>query len=500
MSLEYLLLVLLLVSMAYLFLTAKIPVDLTAILGLVILTLAGYVTPQEAFSGFSSPAVVTMTSTFFLGAALTMTGVADSLSEYLHRIAGKREGTTVVAIMLVGAAFSSVMSNVAAVALLLPVAVSLASKNSIAPSRLLMPLSFAVVLGGMTTMIGTAPNILVADIMRDNHLVPFEFLDYTPFGLVLVLIGVILMVTIGRKLLPDREVGVSAAKSRDELVNSYQLAERVLSLRVPESSPLDGQTLGDTHLGELLGVEIISISRGTKRVSMPRASTVLKNGDLLIARGRLRSDLQFSSGSKIDLKHLGSLIVSDQHQHFKFAEGDLGLVEAILSPRSSLINRTMRDLKFRERYGAQVLALWREGRPYRSELAEFELKIGDALLLQGPTEQLQIMAQDSDFVILSDFVPKARRLSRAPFALAGLLIMVALAVLRLQPTHVAAAVGAIFVVATGALTMEEAYREVEWRMVFLVSALLPIGLAVEHTNMAGAVAGHLVQSVGIFGP
>ncbi len=284
MTLQIAALFALLAGMVYLFLTEKLPVDLTAFLGLVVLVFAGYVTPSEAFQGFSSPAVITMLSVFILGAALLETGVADVIAAKLHKLVGDSEIRLIVTLMVVAGVLSAFMNNIAATAVLMPAVATLAPRAGIPPSRLFMPLAFGAILGGTTTLVGTPPNILAAQLLSDRGLEPFTLFDFTPVGAAIMALGVVYMLTLGRKLLPTREKAGMTTRQSDDLMQVYQLEKRIFSLQLPEDSPLDGRTLAETRLGNLLGLKVVSIQRGGKRFE-PEGATELRGGDILIVDG-----------------------------------------------------------------------------------------------------------------------------------------------------------------------------------------------------------------------
>jgi len=290
MTLEIAFLFLVLIVMVYLFLSEKIPVDLTAFLGLGLLILTGYVTADQAFTGFASSAVITMLGVFILGAALLQTGVADSVGSRVHAWVGSRELSLIVVIMLVAGVLSSFMNNIAAVAVLMPAVASIARRAKLSPSRLFMPLSFGAILGGTMTLVGTPPNILVGALLAEYGLEPFGLFDFTPVGAVLLLCGVVYMVTLGRRFLPVRETGPKISESRD-LAEVYQVSGGLFSIRIPEHSGLDGLTLSEAQLGETLGIQVLAITRQGEKQLAPEKNAILRSGDVLLAEGQL-SDLR----------------------------------------------------------------------------------------------------------------------------------------------------------------------------------------------------------------
>ncbi len=670
MNLEIGFLLAILATMVFLFLTEKLPVELTAFAGLALLALTGYVEPEEAFTGFSSPAVITMLSVFFVSAALLHTGVADAAARGIHRLVGPREMLLVVFLMLVAGILSAFMNNVAATAVMMPAVAALAREANIAPSRLYMPLAFGAILGGTTTLVGTPPNLLTAQVMSERGVEPFALFDFTPFGVTLLVAGILYMLTIGRWLLPDRGLSTTAT-TRGDLTQIYRLRERLFSIKVPEGSPLDRTTLRDARLGTALRVNVVAVVRaGTKQLA-PSPDFEIRADDTLLVEGKFSDvkhlvgvqGLELKTSRKANLREAsgiftgvvirilsgspevdqtvqamrvrdrwgvlvaavwrdgevvhdrpgglplraddemllvgpreqieevaaspqtsvveigpsavgrlegvafelavseGSAMVGSTLRESRIGElvgltvigvlrdgklltvgpedvlevgdrllvtgeasriaslievGEIELdaeapeaeiesesvlvVEAVIAPRSAIAGRTLKELNFRERYNLQVLAVWREGEPIHEGLPDLRLRIGDALLLQGPTAKIQLLAPDPDFLVLTPGLQELRRSSKAPFALAGLGIMVFLVAAGYFPIQVAAFVAAVFVVLTGALTMPEAYRAIEWRAIFLVAAVLPVGVAMERSGAAAMMADGVVSTAGQFGP
>ena len=671
MTIEIAFLFALLVAMVYLFMTERLPVDLTAFLGLVILVFGGYLTPNEAFAGFSSPAVITMLSVFMIGAALLVTGVADMIGGRVYEVVGNSETRLIAVLMLVAGVLSAFMNNIAATAVLMPAVASIAKRARLAPSRLFMPLAFGAILGGTTTLIGTPPNILAAQLLSERGLEPFSLFDFTPVGLAILGVGILFMLTVGRRLLPAREDRGHTRPGSGDLRQVYQLQERLFSIRLPADSPLDGQSLAATRLGNTLGIKVLAILRnGSKRLA-PEGDAILRGRDVLFVHGELdelqrllylqrlevrettadqvpapmrgvggvrfqlpddsklmgrslrelafrqryglvviavrragllyrthlaeevleKADELLALGKQENLEKLTSdpdfevlelgfeairdlgdqlfaikipadsplagttiarcrlseltgltiaglvrgtetrlairpgevlqagdrlLVAAEPEMIFNLvelgdvelepesAEGhleseDVGMVEVAVAPRSSVAGRTFAQLDFRGRYGLLALALWREGKPVHMDLTREALRFGDALLLHGPRESIRRLAADPDFVVLSEADQAPRRTKKAKYAFGGLLVMIVLVVGGFQPIHVAAFTAASLVVLAGALTMQEAYRAIEWRAIFLVAAVLPVGVAMERTGAAALLASGITTVAGPLG-
>lgn len=671
MTVEISFLYALLVGMVYLFVTEKLPVELTAFTGLLILVAGGYVGTDEAFSGFSSPAVITMFSIFFISTGLRQTGVAEVVGRRISGLARGSEARLIVLIMLSAAALSAFMFNVAAVAVMMPAVAAMARHAGLSPSRLFMPLAFGAILGGTTTVVGTPPNILMAEEIDAAGLAVPGLFGFAPIGLVLLGVGVVYMVTWGRRKSVDRLLPASS-DDQNRLARTYSLQERMTTIQVPKSSRLDGRSIGDSKLGTALDVQVLAHRRGRRQILAPGKDVELQGEDKLlvdgsaedlvhrlsmqgivveqlpseqldeivkevggalvrlpkgsgligrtlrqlhfrdrfglqvvgIRRGRrvirqhlarchLRSDdgilvlgpvrlldeLDSQSGLVIadrlslrgalgercfvlrippssqlsgvdlrqsrlgelagvtvvgkargrtlrlgisehetlgpedrllisgdpdklrDLLDVGEFHVVGQEPEAEIESPDVRLAEAVVAPRSSVAGSSLRNLHFRDRYGLQVLSVGRNGGVLRRDLAEIELRFGDSLLLQGPTERIDELTDDADFLLLTeleDHVPP--RPGKAPAALAALALMVTLVVGGLAPIHLAAFVGAVAAVLLGALSMEEAYRSVEWRALFLVAAILPVGTAMQSSGAADLVAGGVAGLAAGHGP
>ncbi len=676
MTLEIAFLLVVLAAMVVLFLTERLPIDLTAFLGLTLLVFTRYIDYDEAFTGFASSAVITMLSIFIVSAGLMQTGVADVVGGAIHRFVGGREAPLIVAVMLVAGVLSMFMNNIAATAVLLPAVASLARRSRLPPSRLFMPLAFGAILGGTATLVGTPPNILAAAMLRDRGLEPFGLFDFTPLGAALLLGGVVFMLTLGRRLLPGRRAA-SPGRAESELADLYGLHEGLFSIRIPSGSELDGATLRETRLGTTLGVQLLGVARGEEwqlapgrdmrllagdelvvqgdadhveqmlrlqgvdlgaattlgtattgeigapdagvtalraRVSAgsilightlaetrfreqwrvfviaverdgevhvdglgglpieqgdvlygltgdaapdlepdvleidetgPAALARLEDQPLLVIRvpenstlvasgagvewmGRLMGltvvaverkgqviwgpgpEVPFEAGDRLFVKgkerrlrallRMGGFELTSGVSAPAFESEEVGMAEATLAPRSGLAGRTLADIEFRDRYAVQVLAIWREGRPIRSGLARLALRVGDALLLQGRRGRLGLLARDPDLLVLSEVADEPRRVHKAPFAVGCLALMVVLVVTGFAPIQVAAFAAASLIVLCGALTMEEAYRAVEWRAIFLVAAILPVGSAMESSGAAALLASSVMDLAGPVGP
>jgi di/tricarboxylate transporter len=674
MTFEIGLVLAILVATIILFVSGKLRVDLISLLVLGSLGVSGLISPAEALSGFSNPAVVTVWAMFIISAGLANTGIAKFIGQQVLKLGGTGEARLIIVIMITAGLLSGIMNNIGVAVLLLPVVMDVGRRTGHPPSRLLMPLAFGSLLGGLTTLIGTPANLLVANALSGHGLAAFQLFDFTPVGVIVLLGCTLFMVLLGRRLLPVRDpsaelthpqkadwgiiydlgerlftvrvpdqsflAGKSLASSRlgaalgfnvigilrngqtilspspqtilqpgdrlvvvgrpdrlDDLagvgelqvetapnesnglleaeiemakvglspsspligqtlkqsdfrrrfgvnvlaihrkgtailknlqdiqlrasdvllvqglphkINTLQdnddfllskiesaeissLHESLLAIRIPEDSPLAGKTLADSHLGDAIGLTVISIYRAGSSLLAPPASEKLQPDDILLVEGD-REDLQ--AISKLQKLEVETELTSDVKE---LETEQVGLAEAVLSPHSSLFDQTLRQIGFREKYRLSVVAIWREGRAYRSNLGNIPLRLGDGLLLYGHRDQMKRLAREPDFLVLYDEAQVMPDLAKAPLSVSILGLVLLPVLFGWLPISIMAVIGAGLMVLTRCLTMEEAYRAIDWRAVFLIAGTLPLGLALEQTGAAQMIADQVVAFVGVFG-
>ncbi len=657
-----------------LFVTERLRVDLVALLVLGSLALTGLVTPTEAVSGFSNPAVITVWAVFILSGALTRTGVTNVVGRQVLRLGARSENRLLIVIMLTVGIMSAFMNNVGVAAMLLPVVLNIARRTGHPRARLLMPLAYGTLLGGLTTLIGTPPNILASAALEEFGLDPFQFFDFAPVGVVILLAGILYMVLIGKRLLTVREDPAKQRRTAEETLGQvYGLRDLLFTIPISDQSPLAGKTLAESRLGAALGLNVFGIIRNGLTQLAPEPHTLLNPKDQLLVLGSLdrlddlhgwsrldimpgpvavqnlisehvalaeirfskdaslvgktveeadfrrqyglnvlaiwrdkeplRSNLQNQTllqddillvqvrrpqlpdlraaedftirlsetpekfklderlltlgipddssliektlaetrlGDAFDLTVLAvqrngtrqlipeatdrlmagdRLLVEGRDENVNLLMGlqdilidreslpdfqaleseQIGLVEVVLAPHATLFSKTLRQLHFREKYGLNVMAIWRSGKAYHTDLRNMALRFGDALLLFGRREKLQVLADEPDFLILTDEIQAPPLVKKAPLAaliMAGVVISVLVGWL---PISIAAVVGAALMVLTGSLTMEEAYRAIDWRAVFLIAGMLPLGIAMETSGAAQYLAELVVNGVGGLG-
>ena len=481
-----------------LFITEWLRVDVVALLALLSLILTGLITPEEAFSGFSSPAVLTVWAVFIVSGGLFHTGVANLIGDRLLRIAGTRPRRLVGLLMATVGTMSGVMNNVGATAVLMPAAVSISRKARVSASKLLMPLAFGSLLGGMVTLIGTPPNILVSDVLYRAGYEPFSLLDFAPVGLVALVLGVIYMAVVGLRTLPEQteaERLASAAGPHVDLIDSYRLGERLFRARIPARSRLIGQKLAETSLRQDFELTVVGLERQGKVNLILDKDMVLQRGDVLLIEGMVDNLVWAETAGWLDVQP--EVGVEDRDLQSEV----VGIAEVLLAPRSGLVGKSLAEIQFREKYSLTVLAILRDGRPLRTGLVDLPLRFGDTLLVQGPRQKIRVLQREPDFVVMGDIeVAPAVRARKAPVAIGLLLLMLVPVIAGWLPIAASALLAGILMVITGCLTMDEAYQSIEWKAVFLVAGTLPLGIAMEKTGTAQYLAGFLVDTLGGLGP
>lgn len=475
-----------------LLLTGRMRADLIALLVAVGLGISGVLTPQETFSGFSRSAVITIASIYILAESLKVTGITDRVGEVLARLAGVQEWRLALAAMLAGATLSLVMNNIAAAAVLMPAVIGAARKLRINPSRLLMPLGFSTILGGMATLF-TTTNIIASTLLRDHGQPGYGVLDFLPLGGLLALTGVLYLAFWGRRMLPVRDDGLT--QPENDLIGTYRLDERLFRVRLTKQSTVVDKTLQLSRLREQYGMNVVSVEREGQMTLAPHPDLKLRPGDVLLLEGR-------GDEPGLDaLKATVDMLPLRDRENEELQSATIAVVEAILAPRSALIGQTLRSDSFRDKYGMVVLAIWRDGRPIRSGLSDLMLEFGDALLLQGPRSRLDVLARNSDLILLN--VERQKDVSvpdKAPLAALILLTTLALSAWRSWAVGEIMLGGALAMILAGVLTMDAAYRIVEWKSIFLVAGMLPLGTAISKTGAATLAADAIIRAIGPAGP
>ena len=475
------LLVLVILVASTLFIGTRLRPDLVALLVLITLGLTGLTTPEEAFSGFAGSAVVTILAIFIISEGLQQSGVTQIIGRRLLQLSGGGESRTMLVTLLAAATLSLFMNNIAAAGVLLPAVIGLSRHTSIPPSRLLMPMAYGTILGGMATLLTTA-NIIVSGSLRQAGLAAFSLLDFLPVGIPIVAAGSLYMLLVGRKMLSARyPAGISAraARLRAELAGLYGLDQSLCEVGVGVGSPLAGLTLQQGEWARRFGLSVVAVARDGHVMVAPTRDDVVRAGDTVLAQGEPDPHALEAHGLQLLSEPAFPLEVTDEATV---------LGEVVLSPHARLAGKSLIDLHFREKYGLNVLALWRQGHPIHSGLAGLPLQPGDALLLQGPADRMRYLHEEKDFILLEEDPEAVLRPGKARLAAVISLVTLVIAAFGWVPIAVITMTGAVAMLLSGCLTMDEAYRSVEWKAIFLIAGMWPLGAAIHATGLAGRLA------------
>jgi di/tricarboxylate transporter len=485
-----------------LFASDRVRLDIVAIMVLLALLLGGVLSVEESLAGFSDSVVVMIAGLFVVGEALATTGIALTIGKWLLHVGGTSEKRLIALIMVVVASVGAFMSSTGIVAIFIPIVVTIADKTGLSRRRLMMPLAVAALISGMMTLIATPPNLIINAELRAAGLEPFGFFAFTPFGAVILVAAIAYMLIIGRHL-----VGAPSAAARNhggrtlaDLAASYALADRFRRLRVRPDSPLVGRTLGQLQLRTLFGVVAVGIERrepGRVLVKPALVNTEFHAGDILHAVGGDEQIAHF-----IESQRLVRLPLEASTRDTLVQE--LGLAEVMLAPDSKLIGQTLMDAAFRSRRKVSVLGIRRRGEALDGAPAGVPLAFGDTLLVSGRWRDIDLLQADrADFVVLhlpvemKDVAPARRK---APYALAILAGMIVLMTFGLVPNVAAVLLAALGVVLTRCVSMEAAYRVINWPSLVLIAGMLPLATALQKTGGTELIVNALVAGVGDAGP
>ncbi|RIK37927.1 MAG: SLC13 family permease [Chloroflexi bacterium] len=469
--------------------------DLVAIIVLAVLPLTGVITVQEAFSGFSRSVVITIIGLFIITQALEDAGVVQWIAGRMREVGAGSEVRLIALFMATGAAMSLVMNNIAAGAVLLPAAVQVGRESNVAPSKLLIPLSFGTLVGGMATYFTTA-NIILSSILRDQDQPALGMVDFLPTGGVIVAATLAFMLLIGRRLLPNREsVGQTASPyllSRS-LMEMYQIQEQLWEVRVLPTCRLVGMRLAESRIGEELGLTVVAIWRGHQAILNPGPDEVIQAEDYLVLLGW--------EDRVARLADWGAMIGRPQDRRNEGSTYFVDLAEVIIPPRSNVIGKTLAELNFRARYRLTGVALWREGLSFRSDVGTIPLEPGDALLMVGTPEHIKELAGDRDFLMLQGTHTVRPPLpQKAGWALAITGVVLLISIVELVSTSEAMMMGVAAMALTGCINLDDAYRGISWRVIFLIAGLLPLSLAMINTGLAERAGQSIVSALTPYGP
>jgi di/tricarboxylate transporter len=476
-----------LVAALVLFVWGRWRYDLVALGALLALALVRIVPAEEAFLGFGHPAVITVAAVLIASRGLQNAGVVDLLAGWGMRAGGNPTVQVAVLTLLVAVA-SAFMNNVGALALLMPVAIRMGRKSGTPPSLLLMPLAFGSLLGGLITLIGTPPNIIVATFRARVATEDFGMFDFAPVGGGVAVAGILFLALVGWRLIPKRK----ARASREEL---FEIEAYTTEVRVPKGSKMLGHSLGELEdLVEKEDLTVVGLIRGERRTPAPSDFELLRAGDVLIVEGdpdSLKELVQEAGLELVGSKHIGEKELGSE---------EISLVEAIVAPDASLLGRTIRQINLRRRFGVNLLAVARQGERLKARLGRNRLRAGDVLLLQGPTDAVQEVLSEFGLLPLAERGLRLGHPRRLTLAIGIFGAAIALITLRALPPEIAFTLAAVAMVLTGLLTLRESYQAIDWPVIVLLAAMIPVGAALETTGGAELVAGQLLRFADVLPP
>lgn len=490
------------------FVWGRIRADIVALIALLALAISGILTPAEALSGFSNPIVIMMIGLFVVGGAIFNTGLAKIIGTKLLSLSAGSPMRLFLVVVLGTAFIGAFVSNTGTVALMLPIVVSMAATNGASSTRLLMPLAFASSIGGMLTLIGTPPNLVISEVWEEAGHEPLSFFTFLPGGLVCLVAGTLLLIPLSKSLVKkkvDNREERHRRKSLAELVDEYGLLKNLFRLAVKPNSPIEGKTIAMLNLRRRFNIDVLEVRKGenrgiVKKVRQQSASpaTELHAGDYVYLRGNEQMVRDFANEN-------GLAFEADDDTADSMEFYDIGIAEIVMMPNSPILNKSIADIGFRRDYGVNVLAVRRKKQYITDDLAALQLKPGDVMLVQGSWEAIGRLENNSQaWVVLGQPLAEASKVTldyKAPIAAAIMIAMIAMLIFGFIPPVFSVLAAAVLMILSGCFrNVEDAYKRINWESVVLIGAMMPMSFALEKTGTSSAVADLLVSNLGSMGP
>ncbi|MFL2983855.1 MAG: SLC13 family permease, partial [Candidatus Neomarinimicrobiota bacterium] len=464
-----------------LFITELFSIDVTAMILLTFLFVLGYLTPSEALSGFSNPAVITIAFLFIISRALQKTRILEYLIIRVRRLADKSIllGRAVY-LFTIGIA-SAIVNNTAIVAIFMPVSIRLAQKYKMSPSKMLIPLSYSAILGGTLTLVGTSTNLLVNSIYIETPGVePLGMFEFMRYGLILMIVGLCYILFIAPMILPSRT-------STSSLTKSYRLGGYLTEMKITSESPLKGKTCLDRSINKNYDVMVLDILREGKLITSMIRLTKLKEGDILFVRGTLENFLRMKEVEKV------TLLTDEKLTQEELEQEDNVVVECLITDKSDMVGKSLMTGNFRRRFGSFILAIRREGSIFREKIAHVILHAYDTLLVYGPENKVNELSKTGEFVVLGEVEAELRKQRFWWMTIVVIIGTISLAALGIMPIVKSAMLGVVILLALRILTPQESYQSINWQVIILISALIPVGIVIQKTGTAEWIAGFITD-------
>ena len=452
--------------------------DLVAMGAFVLLIGIGILDEKSALSVFSNPAPIIVSCMFVLSAALERTGTIEALGEWFEKLAGRKELRVLLVLMLIVAVLSAFVNNTPVVVVFMPIVLALARKHDLVASRFLIPLSYAAIVGGTCTIIGTSTNLVASGIAKESGLEEFGMFEVSKLGIVFVIITFIYMLVIGRKLLPDR-VTLST------LFDSNEGKEFLTSVIISDDSELIGKKISETSLSKIRNFRVLEVSRSGKKIISPVKEITFSSGDKLLVKSRIEGVVDAGGNAGVELGIEGGLGLQELQTESAV------LIEGVIGPGSSLLGRSIKELNFRERYDVIILALHRRGVNLRDNFENVRLAFGDTILVEGSPDKITALSQERDFINLSQSNCRPLRRSKVPFAVGALLLFMLLAAFKVAPLIVLALGAALLTLFSKCLEPSEAYDAIDWKVIFMIFGMLGLGTALQKVEVIQMLADSL---------
>lgn len=488
MTFEIILVLAIVVGAIVLFATEIISIDLIALVIMVLLMLTGLVTPQEGISGFSNSATITVLALLILSAGLEATGAVNLLGRYLVKLIGKSSNRALLILLVVSASLSAFINNTAVVVIFMPIAFRIAKFTRSNPGRFLMPLSFAAMIGGTCTVIGTSTNILVSDLYsQSNQGVGFGIFEFSLIGVACLVAFTLYMIFIG-----DRIIG--RGEPEDSLTDQYNIKDYLTEIVITPGSQLAGKNLQNTFLKEVLDAEILEVSHKDGNVWLPSQREILREGDVILLKVNIDDILTIQDQPGVAIRSRGEFGDED------LISGETMLLEVVLAPNSKLVRKTVREIDFKTLYNAVPLAIRRRGTYLRNNISDTVLRFGDDILLEVRKDSVKSFRRNFDFIPMTEIekpVYNRRKLILSVLITAGVVLSAALG---LAPILVTSLTGCVLMFLTECIRIREAYGTVEWKIIFLLAGIIPLGVAIENSGAAALIANNLYAFLGDSSP
>ena len=465
-----------------LFVTEKFSLDATALLVLTILLLGGFLSIDEAISGFSNPAVIVISLLFVLSHALQKTRILEYLIVRINQIVSRSRTVGLGVYLFTISVASALMNNTAIVAVFMPVTIRLAHKYHLSPSKLLIPLSYAAIMGGTLTLVGTSTNLLVNSIFVQNGGVSLGMFEFAKYGWIILVIGLLYILFIAPKILPSRTVTSS-------LTQSYHMAGYLTEMKILEGSPLVGSTCHDRSISHNYDVIVLDVQRGGSLISYNVGERQLQVGDILFVKGSLESFLRMKEVEKV------SLLTDEKLTQKELEQEDNILIECMVNDQSDLAGRTLMSSNFRKRFNAFILAIRRDGSIIRKKIAHVVIQTYDTLLVYGGRKQLDKLANSGEFILLGEVKEDLVKVKFWWVSILSIIMTILLAALGILPILKGAMLSVIILMVLGVITPNEAYQSIHWQVIVLIAALIPLGIVIQNTGTASLIGDSILDLV-----